>query len=360
MTGLQESHSNKIEAIRWLRGVAAFMVMLTHLFVIEGKYGGDDRLLPDWLLGGLSGVDLFFGISGFVMVWVTARTAPGLRSSMRFFWSRITRIYPVYWVISLALLIVWLQAPQILLSSEAKDPVLWRSFLLYPDFRPPLLPVGWTLIHEMYFYLLFTVLILLLPAKWRLGGVLAWLAIVLVAAWHFWPLHHIPPVVQVAASPLGAEFTAGALAAWGFLRWRGRGAMTALIVGSILFLFAMAASMRGGEGAGFASPWRGILFAPGLAPFLYGLVGWEARGGHFDRFFRWVGDQSYSLYLTHLLTLSVMGRIWAMFAAQGIWDNFLVIPLLVAGSLLVGWLSYRLVELPAIHWSHKWRNRLFG
>lgn len=357
MTGLPGTLHNRIEAIRWLRGMAAFLVVMSHLMSVERKYAGD-RLLPDWFVSGFTGVDLFFGISGFVMVWVTWQTLPGVRSATRFLWSRVTRIYPVYWLITLALLLVWLKMPQIVFASEDKAPVLWRTFLLYPDYRDPLLPVGWTLIHEMYFYLVFTVVLFLRP-KWRLWAVLAWIAMVMAVAWYYWPLHPVPPLIRITASPLALEFLAGAMAAWSFLRWKGRLAMPALVAGLVMLLAGLVLLLWTEGAKGFGSAWRGFLFAPGLLLFIYGLVGLEAKGHHFDRFFRWVGDQSYSLYLTHLLTLSVLGRVWAAFAGPGPWDNFIALPALMAGALLCGWLCYWLVERPLVRWSHQLRKRLF-
>lgn len=357
MTGLAGQSNKRIEAIRWLRGVAALLVVLSHLMSVERKYAGD-RLLPDWLISGFTGVDLFFGISGFVMVWVTWQTVPGMRSAARFLWSRITRIYPVYWLVTLALLPVWLKMPQIVFASAAREPILWRSFLLFPDYRDPLLPVGWTLIHEMYFYIVFTLILFLKPA-WRLYGVLAWISLVMVLAWQYWPMQHVAPVMRIAASPLALEFLAGALAAWCYLRWKGQIALLALIAGAALFLGGLVLLMWAEGPQGFGGPWRGFLFAPGLLLLMYGLVGMEARGHQFDRFLCWVGDQSYSLYLTHLLTLSVLGRIWASFAMPGAWDNIIALPALLAGSLLVGWLCYALVERPLVRWSHQLRQRLF-
>ena len=62
---------NKIQNIQALRGIAVLLVVVFHLTFIETKYGGPATLLPDFFTYGMSGVDMFFVISGFVMVAVT-------------------------------------------------------------------------------------------------------------------------------------------------------------------------------------------------------------------------------------------------------------------------------------------------
>lgn len=61
----------RLVSIQMLRGIAVLAVVAFHLLPIEHKYSGGDRLLPELLFLGQFGVDLFFVISGFVMVVVT-------------------------------------------------------------------------------------------------------------------------------------------------------------------------------------------------------------------------------------------------------------------------------------------------
>src|SRR5262245_65089484 len=87
----------KIEAIQALRGVAVLAVVAFHSLVFERKYSGGDLVLPGWFRFGESGVDLFFVISGFVMVTVTRGRFGKFNEVVRFLWSRATRIYPTFW-----------------------------------------------------------------------------------------------------------------------------------------------------------------------------------------------------------------------------------------------------------------------
>jgi len=86
-------------------------------------------------------------------------------------------------------------------------PNLPASFALWPTAREPALGVGWTLIHEMYFYLVFA-LLLLAPVRLRAWLMAAWAAMV-VAVW-LSGVQGLAPPLAVATSPLTLEFILGA------------------------------------------------------------------------------------------------------------------------------------------------------
>ncbi len=98
------SMHTKLNNIQALRAFAVLLVVGLHLLAVEVKYGQFDVLLPTFLRIGISGVDLFFVISGFIMVTVTAKGHIGffaerLAGSWRFFYLRLSRIYPLYWLV---------------------------------------------------------------------------------------------------------------------------------------------------------------------------------------------------------------------------------------------------------------------
>ena len=188
---------SQLRTIQVARGVAANLVVFSHLFFVESKYmiGG---VLPPFTLYGISGVDLFFVLSGFIMVAVAGRDI----GPIEFLWRRATRIYPTYWLVSLAVLAVAIVAPTIVNSSIQVPISLWRSFLLIPDRTLPLLAVGWTLVHEMYFYLVFAIILALrIPI---LAGLIGWGVIVRGIVATFSDQIANSPVLRLATSPLTA------------------------------------------------------------------------------------------------------------------------------------------------------------
>jgi len=91
-----------------LRGLAALMIVFLYLGVAEGRYGSYGRQYLDGFRVGAAGVDIFFVISGFVMMLVINNklTSPGI-----FLKNRLSRIYPNYWIYFIIVVLVWLVQP---------------------------------------------------------------------------------------------------------------------------------------------------------------------------------------------------------------------------------------------------------
>jgi exopolysaccharide production protein ExoZ len=195
----------QLRSIQALRAIAALAVLVSHIAQGENRFL-PDPLSPSWMVLGVSGVDLFFVISGFVMVYVTRQTPRyGVMEIGRFLYARITRIYPVYWAFTLAVIAGYLTMP-IGLTRSIDDFNLLASFLLLPDVQPPVLLVGWTLIHEMYFYLAFAIM-LMAPARWLPALLALWMAGVVAAQGA--GLNDLNAWTQIAFHPLTAEFVLG-------------------------------------------------------------------------------------------------------------------------------------------------------
>ncbi len=344
----------RLNSIRALRGVAVLLVLFSHLMAVERNFFGDRLLTDVWIIG-FSGVDIFFVISGFIMVYITKDIQFGLRSSLLFLFARISRIYPLYWIVTLSLTLVWLEFPQFVSSGIQVAPDLLRSFLLFPDVRDPLLPVGWTLIHEMYFYLIFGFL-LLFSRKFLLVTLLLFAGVAVAGYVIVGPV--FTPVQRIVFSPLTFEFLAGALVAMSVLRWEFSRWWLWMAAGIILFAAGLFyAGFLAADN--FWTEWkRALVFAPPSALLVLGCVAMEKSGKSFSRLLTWTGDQSYSLYLTHLLTLSLFGRIWGWFAIPGLVDNVIVLPVLVVLSLIVGQLTYIMLERPLLSGSYLLRKKL--
>ncbi len=133
--------------------------------------------------------------------WLWPAIIPGL---VDFLWRRATRIYPTYWLISLPLLALAIVAPTFVNSSIQTPISLGRSFFLIPDTTPPLLAVGWTLVHELYFYLVFSIFLALRIPIW--AGVIGWGVILLLIVAIFPDQLAVMPLLRVAityaASPI--------------------------------------------------------------------------------------------------------------------------------------------------------------
>ncbi len=326
------------------RGVAANLVVISHLSVLDKKYAG--ATLPDFAFYGIAGVDLFFVLSGFVMVAIAGRNI----SADRFLWRRAVRIYPTYWLVSLLVLAIGWISPALVNSSIQGSISIWRSFLLVPQETLPLLAVGWTLVHEMYFYLAFALLLLLrAPA---LTGLAAWSALLALGALLIPPDRVASsPILRVLMSPLTAEFMMGAVVGQLYCNKVVRLARIAGVAGlaalawTVCFV-APALPLLGGANL---DAWRVILFGAPCALVIYSLAAAELRRSPRP----WpilasLGDWSYATYLVHVLVIAALARGIDMILPAGVGAAVLLVALGLVGANLAGAALFYGFERPVL------------
>src|SRR4051794_18560267 len=117
---------------------------------------------PLWGVPWSMGVDLFFIISGFIMVWLTKEQFGKPDVAPRYLLRRIIRVVPPYWFFTGVMIVVVL-----LSSGRARNTTIGlqqiaTSFAFVPWPRhdgtfSPILSQGWTLNYEIFFYVCFAV-----------------------------------------------------------------------------------------------------------------------------------------------------------------------------------------------------------
>ena len=169
----------RVNEIDLLRFIAALVVVLFH-YAFRGYAADDLSIMPYPLLApfakyGYLGVELFFMISGFVILMTASHaTVKG------FFISRITRLYPAFWVAcSLSFLItLWIGAPQFKTS--------FVEYLVNMTMLGGFLGVNaidgsyWSLFIELRFYLLIFILLLLKKIPYAQTVLTLWLLVSLL------------------------------------------------------------------------------------------------------------------------------------------------------------------------------------
>jgi peptidoglycan/LPS O-acetylase OafA/YrhL len=339
----------RLESIQFLRGLAAFVVLLFHVCILSTDYTGGVFFAP-FIAIGSAGVDLFFVISGFVMVATTYENFDRPGTATRFAVHRLSRIYPPYWILSGVLLIYYIYNPAGV-NSKQGGADLAASFLLTPSSFLPLLPVAWTLMHEILFYVVFFAALCILPRRLLGKALLIWAAGILInialsefyssAGLHTFLLH-----------PFNLEFIAGALVG---LSYKKNGFMSRRF--SIICMMASVALFVGvaiyfqisGQQEVKPVPLRILFFGiPSLLLFVgCASLNFERRG--FWGIFTRMGDYSYSLYLTHILLVHLAYRVATKkfnvaFNFQG---NGIFAILLMGSCVFLGWCFYSLVEKPS-------------
>ncbi len=329
--------------IQVLRAVAAEMVVLRHATTL--LHAHDSRHFSIWL-NGVTGVDIFFVISGFVMMISTTPLLTSSHPARTFFARRTERIVPVYWLATTVKVLALLTAPTLALVGLGRWWHVLASYLFFPTRSPigaygSVLAVGWTLIFEMAFYLLFAIVLATrLPRLRTLAPVL----IVLAFAWNI-PFVARHGTLHFYASTMQLEFLFGMLLAASIPWVRRIPTSVAVLLTTAgllpLILWHPEAVVL----------WGGLLWGVPALAVVAAAVALESKLGH--RTPSWlleVGDASYSIYLTHGFVLPVVCMFFAHYGGYGPYT----LPLALIASIVVataaGDLVYRLVERPVMQW----------
>jgi hypothetical protein len=183
-------------AIQVLRAVAALLVVLLHAFETWGERVDPAAPGVNWD-NGAAGVDIFFIISGFVMVISSRRLVDQAGAWLIFLRHRVVRIVPLYWLLTTAKIVAVLVLGGVVLRTSLDFKSVAGSYLFLPvtdsagHFRP-VLPVGWTLTYEFLFYLLFAAALAMRVDVFRVIipglGLVAVAALLRTETWPAWTI----------------------------------------------------------------------------------------------------------------------------------------------------------------------------
>jgi peptidoglycan/LPS O-acetylase OafA/YrhL len=341
-----------------LRAVAATVVLLYHL-ATTAAYGW--LATSGWRLEaarfveaiGFAGVDLFFVISGIVMVYSSYDRLGEAREIAPFVKRRVARIYPLYWVCTAAVIALAWWAPSLASREKFATLSVLKSFFLWPQDDYPVVAVGWTLTFEMYFYLAFAGMIAL-PRRVLPEALVVWAAMTLVLFSIFDRPEYRASLagnlrVPLLASPMALEFIAGCFIGWRTQTGRlplgaaalAAGLITLAVVGGALRL-RYPLEMHYGIA-------RVAVFGTAAALIAYGCIALERdQKLRVPRTLKLGGDASYSLYLTHMYVLWGVARLWPtspVSDAEGVIRTAMTpVALLACGIAALA--SYRWIERP--------------
>lgn len=341
--------TRKIVTIQYLRGLAALLVLASHalLYPLVSEPLAFGRL--GWL-----GVILFFVISGFIMVTVTA----GARfDPLQFMRRRIERIVPLYWAFTLIAAALAFFAPQMFKTTVFDLGQLLLSLAFVPFHNPasggihPLYKLGWTLNYEMYFYACFA-LLAMVPVRARLIGMTAaYLGLAVIGmVWH-----PESAIGQFYTSYMPLAFIAGAWLGLAHLEGWLRGLSLPLTtLGAICALIGLM--------EGFAWDAGTVEDVPafvGLLVFALGTLGLFVRLEPYLprlRIMERIGDASYSIYLVHIFAVALIAGLGLRVLGEEVSGPGLmaIAGLSILGGVLMGLVIYRFVEKPIMNW---FRNR---
>ncbi len=342
----------KFLSIHYLRGIAALGVLLFHGCGFVAGYG-NGGISPEFVRVGEAGVDIFFVISGFILTAATQRPI----TSGEFMLGRFARVGIPYWGIILALAAATIVMPSAFRSFSWQGADLAFSLAFIPTILRdgsifPLLEPGWTLCLEMLFYLLMAATLLARPNA--RSALLCIALATLVIAGLLLDLPQGQSVAWFFTQPILLEFCFGILVAQLYLtgvRIRA-GWGTALAGGAVVAL-----AIVGFNPPEAFEPARTLLYGLPATALVAGVVFMEAQGFWFtNAVLRFLGDISYSLYLTHVLTLAVVAKILGG-KIPGFAGDLVTLAVAFGASIVGGYVYYRVVEQPSLWLSSKLKGR---
>ncbi|MCF6235352.1 MAG: acyltransferase [Gammaproteobacteria bacterium] len=360
-----------IEQLTWLRGIAAFLVIVAHsIDATKVKYSDSDvtsRFPPMDFMGlGFFGVALFFVLSGCAL-WISNRRFDNHRGIIKFYIKRVFRIWPAFFV-SVLIYLVFIQIFQYFYLSEPRG--LWIEFLADSDFSfinvlqylsltsnltgpDNIMNVAyWSLPVEFQFYIIFPVLIAAILFTRALG-----LIFIAIALYFIGSLQLIE-IDRYEVFTLAFTFCGGILIGYLYtekkvniqmsMRW-------GIIL--LILLFTLAAAVKNNY---FHLP-KHIFYNQQLNWNLYGLLAilsvfvvlytkFDIKESFITRFLKQYGEISYSTYLYHNI---FVGASVLIIVNTGLYGDeiklFFTFFLTLFFSYFAALYSYRYIELPGIN-----------
>ncbi|WP_165349905.1 MULTISPECIES: acyltransferase [unclassified Mesorhizobium] len=335
----------ELYGLQMLRAIAAFAVIVRH--TLEMSYGSAGRFTPPWIAkSGGAGVDLFFVISGFIMVYVSFPPGRLPDSPKDFMVKRATRIFPLYWICSVA--IVAISAVGFLRNRHIESSTILNSVFLLPGDK--LVFVAWTLSYEIYFYLIFAICLAI--GKMPFTSISAMIVMILGVV--FGGRIQNPIFADFVSSPLVLEFCFGIVLAVLFCagaQWR-----VPAVVGALGFLAIIVASIVAVSPEGLSEASRVIFWGLPAALIVAAFLNVDRPRSRLGRAAVLLGDASYALYLTHIFVMLGYGWLIKSTFVGGV-SQVPFVPAIISICIIVGVLTHLLMEKPILEFIRKTLKR---
>lgn len=306
--------------IQVLRAFAALNVVFFHIIFNAKIYGHPIvffKFLDGW---GSSGVDLFFVISGFVMIYIQHLKQ---KSPFEFFRDRVFRIVPTYWLFSIFIAILLIVAPSVFKEMVFSASWLFSSLFFISGVtgqKGPIIFVGWTIEYEMLFYLLFAISIF---SKTLTKSFLATSLLILSV------------ILIFDAAPIMLEFIFGMAIGWLYVNKTAPAhiALASLILGVASLLLSIL--FKDSDAS------RVVMHGIPSAFIVFGCVN---IGQMKSNILTKIGDSSYSLYLIQILTIPAFYKLVKVSNVTYLHNDFIAF-ICILSTVLAGWLVYETYEV---------------
>jgi exopolysaccharide production protein ExoZ len=335
------------------RGIAALLVIVDHVAYIIGNSPAlwHQENVFRAFRGLAFGVEFFFVLSGIVILMAHFRDIGEPAAARTYVWKRFRRIYPIYWIVLIGVLCLYFSLVRPPEAWITRRSTLLSSFLLihliHIGAYDTILGVGWTLFHEVLFYLLFVVAIL--NRFWGITVLSLWMAGSLVCI----PFTVSPWLSSYLLSPLHLLFGYGMIVMLLLQRETIRLPWLWFISGLSGFVGSMVAAIW----MDYEATWLTQLAGLSAAVMLLGMMHLERTGKlRISNTLTFLGDASYSIYLVHFHVIETGSRPLYRFAsAHHIGIPACMVALFIAGTA-VGCGCHVVIERPLLRWMNSFQR----
>lgn len=292
------SSVNKIISIQILRGIAALLIVFAHTLHDTSQITNESWLINFYGLPqfGYVGLDLFFVISGFIMILIHGNDFLKPKAARIFIVKRIIRIVPLYWLFTIFAASLLLFLPELFSKGKVFDiEHFLASLLFFPWYNSagdlfPVLAVGWTLNVEMYFYAVFA-LTLILSKKYFLFSI----SFILIFGVLIFNIINVSfTYFLMIGKPILLEFLIGVYIGW---LYREKIKIKKPRVWLSVSLFIIFSNVFLDIDEAYRVIYKGIP----SAILIYSLLSLESEYGckYCNKYLIILGNASYSIYITH-------------------------------------------------------------
>lgn len=340
-----------LNLIQFSRAIVPLFVILFHAKGFLVFYFHYNFLnLPSVIKSG--GVYYFFALSGFMVYYLHEKDFGNINKFSSFLYNRFIRIYPLYWILTVALLTIYLVFPSLNNHSDVSFLNMIRSFLLLPNPSEPILGVAWSLVYTVLFYLVFSLLFIknkvisvLLPIVWIVMSIL--FTINILSSDHY--------IIHYFFNSYNLIFVAGVLC--GVIIKKVKisifVSVCMIVVGFIGFPFSWVNTQYQFVNLNFelSITISSILLILGFASTDL------QKDVKLPKIAKFLGEASFSIYLTHYYCMGAIAVFLGYFSFIHL-PNPIIAVLLIVMSTLSGCLVYLLLEKP-INWKLKklWKDK---
>lgn len=312
-----------ISNLQYLRAFCAINVALSHMIAISGSYGYNPHFLSflrDW---GASGVDIFFVISGFIMVYIQDKHN---RNVFEFIKLRFIRIVPVYWIITSLVIYIYILIPDFFRSYVIDFEWGLFSYIFLSSYildKAPIINPGWTIEWEIFFYIVF-------GFSLYFKNLTQSLIFVFVVLLFF----------AIVSSPIVLEFVGGIIIGLIYKKYSLNIylGIIGFLLGCTLILLSLLMVIPD------AMSHRVLLWGIPSLLIVYGAVNIKQIHSKVGLF---IGDASYSIYLVQILTIPAFYKLLSGVKFSLFNNDFLILICLVI-TVISSIVAYLFLEKPLI------------